>query len=448
VIANVLQSAYQLTDAFWVGRLGGAAVAAVSVSFPVIFLSIALGMGFGIAGSTLVAQYVGAGNHRMVNHVAAQTLVMVALTSVVLGAIGYAIAPALLRWMGVADDVYPGALQFMRVSFVSLVTVFGFSMFQAVMRGVGQVTLPLYIVLGTVLLNFILDPFFIFGWGSIPAAGVAGAAYATLSTQTLAAIIGLASLLTGRFGIHLRWADFTPDWAFVQRAFALGFPASIEQSSRGLGMTAMTFLIATFGTVPIAAFGIGTNIFLFVLIPALGLSMATSALVGQHIGAGKIERATHIAHLSAIIAFVALSAIGAAVFFGARAIATFFVPSDAAVIAESARFLRIFSLSFGFLGLQLALIGVFRAAGQMVVTMVLALLSQWALQFPLAYVLGKHTRYGLSALWFAFPTAVVVATLVALAWFLKGDWKTRRLTQEQALTEKVTEEVLVEEGVR
>jgi len=141
VTANVLQSAYQLTDAFWVGRLGGAAVAAVSVSFPVMFLSIALGMGFGIAGSTLVAQYVGAGNHRMVNHVAAQTLLMVAITSVALGALGYVIAPGLLRWMGVGPDVYTGALQFMRVSFISLVTVFGFSMFQAVMRGVGEVTL-------------------------------------------------------------------------------------------------------------------------------------------------------------------------------------------------------------------------------------------------------------------------------------------------------------------
>jgi Na+-driven multidrug efflux pump len=213
-------------------------------------------------------------------------------------------------------------------------------------------------------------------------------------------------------------------------------------------MTAMTFLIATYGTVPIAAFGIGTNIFLFVLIPALGLSMATSALVGQHIGAGKIERATHIAHLSAVIAFVALSAIGIGVFLGATAISRFFVPGDPPVIAESARFLRVFSLSFGFLGLQLALIGVFRAAGQMVVTMVLALLSQWALQFPLAYLLGKHTRYGLAALWFAFPTAVVIVTLIALAWFLKGDWKTRRLTHEQALVEKVTEEVLVEEGAR
>jgi Na+-driven multidrug efflux pump len=86
--ANILQAAYQLIDAFWVGRLGGAAVAAVSVSTPVMFLTIALGAGLAIAGSTLIAQYFGARNQEMVNHVAAQTLLMVVIVSVVLGALG------------------------------------------------------------------------------------------------------------------------------------------------------------------------------------------------------------------------------------------------------------------------------------------------------------------------------------------------------------------------
>jgi putative MATE family efflux protein len=448
VLANVLASAYQLTDAFWVGRLGGDAVAAVSVSFPVIFVMIAVGMGFGIAGSTLVAQYMGAGNQRMVNHVAAQTLLMVAIASAVLGALGYAIAPGLLRLMGVEPTVFAGALQFMRVSFVGLVTVFGFAMFQAVMRGVGQVTLPLYIVLGTVILNFVLDPLFIFGWGPIPAEGVGGAAYATLATQTLAAVIGLAALLTGKYGIHLQWRDFRPDWVFVRRTFVLGFPATIEQSARGLGMTVMTFLIATFGTVALAAYGVITNVFMFVLIPAMGLSMATSALVGQHIGAGKIERATQISHLSAAIAFVSLTIIGVLLFVFAHATVAFFVPTDPAVIETGARFLRIFSLSFGFLGLQLSLIGVFRAAGQMVVTMALALVSQWVLQFPLAYILGKHTAGGLDSMWWAFPAATVTSTVLAVVLFLKGDWKHGQLTHEAAVAEKVTEEILIEEGVR
>jgi len=448
VLANVLQSAYQLTDAFWVGRLGGAAVAAVSVSFPIIFLLIALGMGFGIAGSTLVAQYQGAGDSRMVNHVAAQTLLMVALTSAVLGGLGVAIAPGLLGLMGVADNVYPDAVTFMRISCFGLVVVFGFAMFQAVMRGIGQVTMPLYIVLGTVLLNVVLDPLFIFGWGPIPGQGVAGAAWATIGTQSVAAAIGLSTLLGGRYGIHVHWADFRPDWAFVRRAFNLGFPASIESSARGLGMTAMTFLIATFGTVAIAAYGVGSNIFMFVLIPALGLSMATAALVGQHIGANKIERATHIAHLSCGIAFVTLSLVGAVVWAAADRIVAFFVPGDAAVIAEGARFLRLFAPTFGFLGLQLAFIGVFRAAGQMLVAMTLALVSQWVLQFPLAFILGQYTSWGLEGVWWAFPISTVVTTLGAAVWFLRGDWKQGRLTQHEKAVEQASEEILVEEGVR
>lgn len=165
VLANILQTAYQLTDAFWVGRLGGAAVASVSVSFPIIFLSIAIGAGLAVAGSTLIAQYVGAKKEGMVNHVAAQTFLMVIVTSVILGTIGYFLTPSILRLMGVAPEVYDHALGFMRVSFIGLVFTFGFAMFQSIMRGIGQVTMPMYIVLGTVLLNFILDPLLIFEIG-------------------------------------------------------------------------------------------------------------------------------------------------------------------------------------------------------------------------------------------------------------------------------------------
>ena len=191
-----------------------------------------------------------------------------------------------------------------------------------------------------------------------------------------------------------------------------------------------------------------TNILMFVLIPAMGLSMATAALVGQHIGAGKIERATRIAHLSSAISFVALSLLGVAFFLGAHAIVRFFVPADSAVVETGARFLRIFSLSFGFLGLQLSLLGVFRAAGKTVTTMVLAVVAQWVLPFPLAYGLGKHTAGGLDAMWFAFPASMIVSTLLAGALFLRGDWKHGRLTGEAAIAEQVTEEILIEEGVR
>lgn len=100
VLAQLLQATYQLIDAFWVGRLGGNAVAAVSVTTPITFVSIAIGSGFSIAGSVLIAQFVGARNQRMVNHVAAQTMLMVFLVSTVLAVAGFFAAPGILRLMG------------------------------------------------------------------------------------------------------------------------------------------------------------------------------------------------------------------------------------------------------------------------------------------------------------------------------------------------------------
>ncbi len=448
VLANILQSLYQLTDAFWVGRLGGAAVAAVSVSFPALFLMIAIGAGLAVAGSTLIAQYVGAKNYNMVNHVAAQTLLMVVVTSVILGVIGYLLTPTILHAIGVAPDVYAMALGFMRVSFLGLVFMFTFVMFQSILRGVGQVKLPMYIVLITVFLNFAFDPLFIYGYGPLAGHGVMGAAIATFLTQGISAVAGLVVLFRGGYGIHLKPADFKPDFVFMKRAFLLGFPASIEQSARALGLMLMTFIITSFGTLAMAAYGVGSNVLQFVLIPAMGMSMAIATLVGQNMGAGNIKRASDIGKLGATISFTILSFIGILCFIFASQLITFFVPNDAAVIILGTKYLRTMALTFGFMGLQFALTGVFRAAGNMVLTMMIALVSQWALQLPIAFILSKHTSLGVNGLWWAFPISNIVISIVCIAWYMKGDWKNMKLTEEEKLTKEISEEIFIEEGVQ
>src|ERR1700712_1135274 len=356
ILGNVLQTGYQLTDAFWVGRLGASAGAAVAVSFPVTFLVIALGSGLAMAGAILTAQYVGAGRQDMVDHVAAQTMLMVVLTSVVLGAFGYALAPRLLDLLGVADDVRAGALGFMRVSFVGIIFVFTYAMFQALMRGIGQTRWPLVIVLGTVILNFALDPLFIFGWGPVSGAGVMGAAWATLITQALASAFGIAIFVRGHHGIHLRWSSLRPDLEYIRKAFFLGFPGSVELSTRALGLMVMSFLVASFGTLPTAVYGVGSTVIQGVTIPAMGLSMALSTLVGQNLGAGKPDRAARLGRLGILYGFTVLSGFGAAAYLAAPAIIAFFVPSDPEVIREGASFLRIMCLAWGGIGIQLCVV--------------------------------------------------------------------------------------------
>jgi len=447
MVANILQAAYQLVDAFWVGRLGGTAVAAVSVSTPVIFLTMALGIGLAIAGSILIAQYFGAGNQKMVNHVAAQTLLMVISVSVVLAIIGYLLSPLFLKALGVAPNVYDGALGFMQISFIGLVFNFSFMVFQSVMRGVGRAVLPVFIVLGTVILNFALDPLFIFGWHFIPALGVKGAAMATVSTQSLALIIGFVILFRGKHDIHLHIADFKPDLVHIKRAFKIGFPSSIEQSMRAIGMTAMTFLIVHFGTNTVAAYGAGSNLIQLIMIPALGLSMAISTLVGQNIGAGNMKRAVSIAKLGAFLGFSLLAVFGIIAYAFAPHIIAFFVPGDMPVIKGGAIFLRTACVSWGFLGLQLCLVGVLRATGNTVIPMILALVSQWVLQFPIAYVLSHYTTMAEKGIWLAFPVSIIITALITLAIYAKGDWKKKQMITKTAILSNKVEDEMMTDGM-
>ena len=448
MLGNLLQTGFQLTDAFWVGRLGAAAVAAVSLNMPVMFLVIAAGAGLGIAGAMLCAQYAGAKQQDMVNHVAAQTMMMVALTSVVFAAGGYVLAPHLLRWLGVAPDVYENALGFMRMSFFGVIFVFLYAMFQALMRGVGQMRMPLVILVCMVALNFVLDPLLIYGAGPLPPLGVMGAALATLLTQGLAAVAGIVLLFRGRNGIRLSWRNLRPDPAYIKRAFLLGLPGSVELSARGLGPMAMSFLVAGFGTQTLAAYGVGANVLQFITVPAMALSMSVSTLVGQNIGAGHMGRAERAAIMGIQIGLALLTLVGIAVFIFAPAVVAFFVPSDPGVIAEGVRFIRIMCLTWGGIGVQLCIVSAFRASGNMVAAMLVAVVSQCIFQLPLAYVLAKMTPLHVEGIWWSFPIANVATAIVAALWFARGNWRKTKMTDEGRFAAKVAQEEVAEEGIR
>lgn len=444
VFAQILQSAYQLTDAFWVGRLGAAEVAAVSISNPVTFLVIALGAGLAMAGATLSAQYMGAGNTKMVNHVAAQTMLMVVVTAVVLGLTGYALSSSFLTLLGVEEAVYHDALNYMHVSFIGVIFVFSYAMFQSIMRGIGQVKIPLIIVFGTVLLNFVLDPLFIFGFGQFNGLGVMGAALATLVTQAIAATIGMCVFFRGKHGIHLTLKSFKPDLSYIKRAFFLGAPGSVELSARALGLMIMSFLVASFGTVTIASYGVGSTILQIVTIPAMGLSMAVSTLVGQNIGAKNIERASEITILGTIWGWVALTILGIIAYLFAPFFVAFFIPDDPQVIEHGAEFVRTMCLTWGFIGVQLCVVSAFRASGNMLNTMLISLLSQWVIQFPLAYILSKHTHLGASGIWWSFAITNIIVALFSIAWFARGSWKNKNLTENDKQIAKITDEAYIE----
>ena len=423
VLGNLLQSGYQLVDAYWVGRLGASAVAAVAVCFPINFLLVAVGSGFSVAGSILVAQNYGARNLRMVNHIAAQSLALETVLSLVLSVGAYAASPLILRLFGVGPDIFEQANSFQRVLMLGLVFNFGFLMFQALMRGVGEVRIPLYINIGTLALNFVLDPFFIYGWGPMPAYGVAGAAMATLSTQVLSVVIGLGVLLRGKSGIQLSFKSFAPDLALMRRSVKLGLPSSIDLSARALGLSMLTGLAAAFGTTVLATYGIGSRILALGIIPALGISLACSTLVAQNIGAGNLPRALRTANYAIGLSFGGLLLLGVADWLAAEPLVRFFLKGDETVTRDAVEFVRIAVGSLCFTGMQQCISGALRGSGNTFSAMVLTIIGVWGLQFPVAWYLSRHTALGFHGLWWSFIVANVLSALLAGLWYLRGSWQ-------------------------
>ena len=425
IFANILQTAYQLIDTFWLGRLGANAVAAVSLSFPVLFLVLSVGSGLTLAGTVMVSQYKGADNQRMVNFSSSQTISLIFFISTLLAGISYFAAGPLMNIIGAGPEILEESIAYFKVSSLGFVFLFIFFAFQSLMRGIGNVMLPVYIVFGTVLLNLVLDPLFIYGYGPIPGFGVAGAAVASVFTQGISAVIGVVILLRGKSGIRIDFSLMLPDFDILKRIVRLGFPASVEQSTRALGMTMMVILVTSFGSEVVAAYGIGARILSFIIIPALGLAIATTSLVGQNIGAIKIKRAEKVANLSNKIAFFGLTGIGILMFLLAEPLTAFFIPEEPEVIEDASLFIKIMAPSFGLLAVQQVLNGVFNGAGFTKASMLISILSLWIVRFPVAYILSYKTSLGYEGIWWSFPISNFIAAGAAFGYYKVGYWKKR-----------------------
>jgi len=207
------------------------------------------------------------------------------------------------------------------------------------------------------------------------------------------------------------------------------------------------FLVASFGTINTAAFGIATRMMSLIIIPSIGISIAASTLVGQNMGAKKIERAAKVVKISAMAAFLFLTLAGILMFLFAKQLSLFFVPGEFETIETTVLIIRLMALTFGFIGIQMVIEGAFKAAGSTIVSMVLSLATIWVVQFPLAYVLSNHTSLAEIGIWIAFPVANIVGGVMAIIWFSRGIWKNKKITEEIKISEKVLEEATIEEGI-
>jgi len=430
-LTNLFQSTYDIVNAFWVGRLGEDAIAAVAASGPLFSVLISLGSGLATAGAVLVAQYAGAKRADMLDHVAAQTLLMVAMVALGFTIIGASLVTPVLRLIGVAPRIHDLAAGYLHIRYVGMIPMFGFLALQAMLNAVGEVRFAMRVQIGAIILNALFDPLLIFGIGPFPALGVAGAALATITVQIGALLIGLHHLLSGNSVLHLKLHQFRPDWAHIRVATGLGLPASIEQAIRTFSSLLLMSLAASFGTVGLAAYGVGTRLLFFWFTPMVGLSIATAAVVGQNIGAGLHERAEKAARISATMGFLVMTVVGLLLVPLVPAITHVLAPGAPEVAREAAIFNYICCPFYGIVTVPQALLGAFRGAGSTRQSMSISIVMQWLFQMPSAYVLALMTPLGLLGIWLSYPIANTAASALCILWYLYGPWR-KRLVQPAA----------------
>ena len=449
VASQLLNVGYNLADTYWVGRLGGDAIAALSFSWAVVFLMISVGGGLTVAGTVLIAQHKGAENFRQASHVAGQTLSFVTIVALAFAAVGYVVTPWLMQLIGAepGTDAFVYAVGYTRIMFVGIAFMFWFFIFDALSRGWGDTRTPLYLMAVSVALNVVIDPFLILGFqenplfawvgatdleASLYAAtgfdgwGVEGAAVATIISRGVAAAAGLTMLFTGRVGLEPSLSDLWLDWETVRRIFDIGAPIATEQGFRAFGITVLTAIIALVGTEAVAAYGIVTRLSSLLFMPALGLARGTETVVGQNLGARQVDRARRAVTLSSIVIVAAFAVAVAIAYPLAEPIAAVFIEDGtenaAQVVEYAAAYVLIAGPSYLFLGVFQILLGGLRGSGSTRAAMVLSIQELWVWRIPIAAVCVAVLGMGVIGVWYAVAVSYIVSAIVTAVWFLRGTW--------------------------
>ncbi len=430
MVSSLLQTLYNLADAFWLGKLGKAALVAPTVTMHVSFVAFSVAMGLGVGGTTLVSQYKGAGRPAEVNRAAGQTLLLLLAAGGAIAALGLVLAAPLLRLLQTPPDAFGGTLVFLRWILVGVPFTFAFFVYSGISTGLGDTLAPLRVNLITVALNALLDPILIFGLGPVPPLGVGGAAAATCVSQMLAAVLGLQRLMRSRDGLRLRGADLRWHRPTVLRILKVGVPMSLGQTGTALGFTLLIGVVNTFGSAVTAAFGVGNRIINMAMAPAMGLSQACAAAVGQSLGAGRPERGAQAVWTSARMLTAILLPLTVFTFFCGAPISRLFI-NDPEVVQYGRDLFQVTSFSVFAFGFVLVLLGAFRGSGHTVPVMVLNMARLWALRVPGAWLLASVLRLGPAGIWWAMFISNMVTAIAAAIWFSTGSWKRAVIEPDQ-----------------
>ncbi|MFC1887952.1 MATE family efflux transporter [Candidatus Cloacimonadota bacterium] len=452
MLSNFLQMFYNLTDTFWLGKLGDDARNAVSVAglaFPLVFFISSFGFGFVVAGTALISQYKGAGQLENAKKVVGQFIIILIIFSVCFLSVSFIFMDQILILLKTPDIIMASAKSYITYILSGLIFMFIFLSYQSFSHGLGDTVSPMKIQLISVAINVALDPVLIFGLGGFPRLGVTGAGIATLIARIVASIIAVYVFLKKTPILRPTLIDLHPDRSLINKILKISIPASLSQSVTSFGFLILQGFINTFGTLVISTFSIGNRITGFFMMPAMGMSNALSAIVGQNLGAKKIDRAVKSIKAAFVtIMLIMLVSCTATFFFGAELTRLFI--NDPAVAEVGSRMFKVTSFAAFIFAIGFIFMGVFNGSGHTKLAMIFNISRLWVFRIPLVFILsGRLLTSGVmgnnfisdilhilakpladhpyDALWWSMLISNVLSGAAAFYLYRQGKWKKAKI---------------------
>jgi putative MATE family efflux protein len=426
VLEMVLESLFAVVDVFWVGRLGANAVATVGLTESILMLVFAVGMGLSLSTTAMVARRIGEKDPEGAAVAGVQAIALGLIVSLAIGLPCFLLAPRLLQLMGASPEIVAVGSGYTRICLGGSCAVLLLFLNNAIFRGAGDAAIAMRLLWVSNIINLVLDPCLIFGWGPFPRMGVTGAALATFTGRSIGVIYQFYRLLKGTERIHILTRQLRLRFDVLWRLARVSLTGILQFAIANTSWIGLVRIVSIFGAAALAGYTIAIRIVVFAILPSWGLSNAAATLVGQSLGAGKPERAESAVWRTGLYNVIFLGTVGVFFIVCAEPIVRLFT-QDSAVVPLAASCLRI--VSYGNLGYAyfMVMMQAFNGAGDTITPTIVNFFGFWLFEIPLAYVLAISLGMRSNGVFFSIAIAESAMAAASAILFRQGRWKKKKI---------------------
>jgi len=426
VMEMVLESLFAVVDVFWVGRLGAEAVATVGLTESLLSVIFAVGFGLGLSTTAMVARRIGEKDAPGAAVAGVQAIVLGLTTSLLIGVPCWIYAPRLLEVMGASPAMVASGAGYTRIALGGCGAVLMLFLNNAIFRGAGDAAVAMRLLWVSNIINLILDPCLIFGWGPFPKLGVTGAALATFTGRSIGVLYQFYRLLRGTERIRILASQLRVNVGVLLRLMRVSLTGILQFAVADVSWIGLVRIVSLFGSAALAGYTIAIRIVIFVILPSWGLSNAAATLVGQNLGAKQPERAERSVWRTGLYNMLFLGSVGVFFVFFADPIIRLFT-NDPAVVPLAVSCLRI--LSYGNIGYAygMVMLQAFNGAGDTITPTVVNFFGFCMLELPLAYALAVPLGFRTNGAYYAIVFAEGAIAVAGVLLFRRGKWKGQQI---------------------